>query len=152
MEERVKKPESPEDERSGTGGDSGRVAQLRKNQGPNPEVADKPKRRTFSAGYKLRILEEIDQCKEGEVASVLRREGLYYANIDSWQKQRALGTLSGLQPKKRGPRTKAIDPDYVRKLEQENERLRKKLQQAEGIIDIQKKMAEILGTDKNENK
>ena len=152
MEKKVKKPESPEVERSGTGGDSGRVAQLRKNQGANPEVADKPKRRTFSAGYKLRILEEIDQCKGGEVAAVLRREGLYYSNIEGWQRQRAIGTLSGLQPHKRGPRKKSIDPDYTRKLERENERLRKRLQQAEGIIDIQKKMAEILGTDKNENK
>ena len=152
MEKKVKKPESPEVERSGTGGDSGRVAQLRKKQGPNSEVADKPKRRKFSAGYKLRILEEIDQCKEGEIASLLRREGLYYSNIESWQKQRAIGTLSGLQPQKRGSRIKSIDPDYVRKLERENERLRKKLQQTEGIIDIQKKMAEILGTDKSESK
>ena len=70
---------------------------------PDPEVPVKAKRRTFSAVYKLRILEEADNCREpGEVGALLRREGLYSSNLTKWRRQREAGGLDGLKPKKRG--------------------------------------------------
>ncbi len=112
---------------------------------PDPEVAEKPKRRRFSAEYRLRIVREADSCKEpGEIGALLRREGLYSSLLTSWRRQRDTGALAGLEPKKRGPKAKAVDP-RVKGLERELARLKRKLEQAETIIDIQKKVAGILG-------
>ena len=112
---------------------------------PDPEVVEKPKRRRFSAEYRLRIVQEADACKEpGEIGALLRREGLYSSQLVLWRRQRDAGALAGLRPKKRGPKSKAVDP-RVKQLERENARLRRKLEQAETVIEIQKKVAGILG-------
>jgi transposase-like protein len=112
---------------------------------PDPEVAEKPKRRRFSAEYRLRIVREADACKEpGEIGALLRREGLYSSLLSAWRRQRDEGALEGLRSKKRGPEAKAVDP-RVKRLERENARLKRKLEQAETIIDIQKKVAGMLG-------
>jgi transposase-like protein len=114
---------------------------------PSPEVAEKPVRRRFAAEYKLRILAEADACTErGSLGELLRREGLYSSHLGTWQKQREEGVLAGLSPKRRGRKPKAKNPlaDEVARLERENERLRAKLRQAELVIDVQKKVSEML--------
>jgi len=71
----------------------------------DPEVAEKPKRRRFSAEYRLRIVQEADACKQaGEIGALLRREGLYSSLLTAWRRQRHAGALAGLRPKKRGPK------------------------------------------------
>jgi len=107
---------------------------------PNPEVLERPKRRTHTAEYKRRILAEIEACtKPGEIGAILRREGLYASHIACWRRQREKAELEALKPRKRG-RCKSNPPDpLVKKLEQENKRLKKRLKHAELILDIQKK-------------
>jgi hypothetical protein len=82
-----------------------------------------------------------------EIGALLRREGLYSSHLTKWRQEREQGGLTALEPKKRGPKPNAGLPLYrkVRDLERENERLRRKLHQAETIIDVQKKVSEILG-------
>jgi transposase-like protein len=110
---------------------------------PDPEVPEKTARRRFTAAYKLRILKEADGCTEfGQIASLLRREGIYSSNLALWRRQAA----QGLIPKKRGPVAEKTNPLVRRnaELEKENARLTHKLKQAELIIDVQKKVAELL--------
>jgi len=121
---------------------------------PDPEVPERAVRRRFTAEYKLRILKEAVSCKEqGQLGSLLRREGLYSSNLITWRRQMEKGTLEALSPKKRGPKAKRPDPSALRiaELERENERLNKKLRQAETIIDVQKKISEILQIPFTEN-
>jgi len=107
---------------------------------PDPEVAEKPKRRQFSAEYRLRIVREADACTQpGEIGALLRREGLYSSLLAAWRRQRDTGALAGLEPKKRGPKSKAVDP-RVKRLERENARLKRKLEQAETIIASKKEL------------
>ena len=115
---------------------------------PDPEVSEKPQRRRFAVEYKLSILEETDRAAEpGEVGAVLRREGLHSSHLTNWRKQRREGTLQGLEPKKRGRKAKEKNPlaDRVAKLEREKRRLQERLDQAELIIEVQKKVAAMLG-------
>lgn len=115
---------------------------------PNPEVLENPTRRKFTAEYKLEILRLADACKDsGSLGALLRREGLYYSNLTTWRRQRDEGTLKALQPKKRGRKTKEPDPLMIEmsSLRKENDRLQKRLKQAELIIDAQKKISQILG-------
>jgi len=115
---------------------------------PNPEVPEKKPRRRFTAAYKLRILKEYDACTvHGEIGALLRREGLYHSNINTWLRQRDEGALHGLTPRKRGRKPKKVNPlaREVARLERENKKLAEKLQQAETIIVVQKKISEILG-------
>ena len=115
---------------------------------PNPEVPDKDVRRRFTAEYKLRILTLADACTEpGSLGALLRREGLYASNLTTWRHQRERGILSGLTPKKRGRKESVRDPLVAEneKLRRENERISKRLRQAEIIIDVQKKVSQILG-------
>ena len=115
---------------------------------PNPEVPDKAVRRRFTAEYKLRILNQADACTEaGSLGALLRREGLYASNLNTWRHQRERGILSGLTPKKRGRKESVRDPLVAEneKLRKENERLTNRLRQAEIIIDVQKKVSQILG-------
>ncbi len=117
---------------------------------PDPEVPEKARRRRFKAAYKLEILKTVDACTEsGEVGALLRREGLYSSHLSKWRQQRDVGALAGLRPRKRGRKARPVDPQAKRitQLERENERLRHKLEQAEMIIDVQKKLSRILGTD-----
>jgi len=118
----------------------------------DPEVLEQATRRRFSAKYKLRILEEADRCAEpGQIGALLRREGLYSSNLSLWREQRESGVLSGLTPRKRG-RKPNPDSDLLRhntQLRRENEKLRKRLARAETIIDVQKKVATLLGIPLN---
>jgi transposase-like protein len=121
---------------------------------PDPEVPEKKIRKRYTAAYKLRILKEYDACTvPGEIGALLRREGLYHSNINTWLRQRDEGALHGLTPKKRGRKPKQVNPlaREVARLERENKKLAKKLQQAEIIIDVQKKISEILGIPQNNN-
>ena len=115
---------------------------------PDPEVPAKATRRHFSAAYKKRILEAIDACDKGsgDIASLLRREGLYSSHLTTWKQQREAGTVAGLAPKKRGRKAKPVNPlaKKVAELERENRSLQKQLTKAETIIDFQKKLSEIL--------
>ncbi len=112
---------------------------------PDPEVVAKAKRRRFSAEYRLEILRQADACKApGELGALLRREGLYSSLLSTWRRQREQGALAALRGRKRGPKPKAADP-RVKELEKQNARLQRKLKQAEMIIEVQKKVHEILG-------
>ena len=119
---------------------------------PDPEVPEKKPRRKFTAKYKLSILEEVDKCNHpGQIGALLRREGLYSSSLTLWRKQRAQGLLDALSPQKRGRKAKPRNPlaAKVARLERDNERLKKKLKQAETIIEVQKKISEILGITQN---
>jgi transposase len=120
-------------------------------QAPNPEVREKAKRRTFTAEYKLRILEEVDRAltakDSGKVGEVLRREGLYSSHLTEWRRERREGALAGLA-KKRGRKASrrrdavALEADQLRR---EVADLRRRLEQAELIIEVQKKVSALLG-------
>lgn len=110
---------------------------------PDPEVTERAKRRRFTAEYKLRILREADACKgDGDLGGLLRREGLYSSHLTTWRRQRDEIAKAGLKARQRGP--KAVDP-RVKQLERENARLRRRLEEAETIIDFQKKLSKLLG-------
>ena len=112
---------------------------------PDPEVTPKAKRRRFSAEYKLRVLAEADDCTQrGEIGALLRREGLYSSHLDKWRKQREKGQLQGLSGSKRGRKAERHAAELAR-LRRENEQLQVRLQQAEAIIDVQKKLCGLLG-------
>jgi transposase len=121
---------------------------------PDPEVVPRAKRRRFNAEYKVRILEEADACSElGEIGALLRREGLYSSHLTTWRRQREQGQLEGLSPKKRG-RKPSVDEALAKELaelKRENQRLENRLQQAETIIEVQKKLSGLLGLTLNEN-
>jgi transposase-like protein len=119
---------------------------------PDPEVVPKAKRRKFSAEYKVRILEEADRCTErGEIGALLRREGLYSSHLSTWRRQRDRGILSGLSPKKRGRKGKDDLEKELAALRRENKRLQARLEEAEMIIDVQKKLSRLLGLATEEN-
>jgi transposase len=119
------------------------------NERPDPEVTATP-RRQFSAKEKLRILEEADACIElGELGALVRREGIYSSYLSRWRRARDRGQLDGLNGKKRGPK-KTADQELAEEnasLRRENERLRRRLKQAETIIDVQKKLSQMLGQE-----
>jgi len=115
---------------------------------PDPAVAEKPVRRRFTAEYKLRILHEADRCTaSGQLGALLRREGLYSSLLSTWRQQREQGTLAGLTPKRRGRKANPDAPLIAenQRLKRETQRLAAKLRQAETIIEVQKKLSEILG-------
>jgi len=112
---------------------------------PDPEVRPKAKHRQFTAEYKKRILDEADACTTAtQRGALVRREGLYSSHLFAWRRQRAQGTLDGLAPKKRGPTTDPRVTENTR-LQRENERLQAQLQRAETIIEVQKKLSQLLG-------
>ncbi len=126
-------------------------AEDREVQVPEPEVLPRAKRRRFSAEYKLRILEEVDGCTQrGQIGALLRREGLYSSHLSTWRQQRILGQLEGLSPKKRGRKPQDPAVEEAARLRRENERLRARLEQAEMIIDVQKKLSQLLGLTPDE--
>ena len=115
---------------------------------PDPEVVAKPRRRQFTAEYKLRILEETDRCSEpGEIGRILRREGLYSSHLAAWRKARRDGTILGLAPRKRGRKPARRNPleKRVHQLEGEVARLEKELATARTILEVQGKIAGLLG-------
>jgi transposase-like protein len=110
-------------------------------------VTAKAERRQYSVEYKLRILAEADAATErGEIGAMLRREGLHTSMWDKWRKQRERGVLQALTPQKRGPKVDMQQVELER-LRRENEQLQKQLQRAETIIEIQKKLAGLLGEE-----
>ena len=122
---------------------------------PDPEVVAKPTRRRFSAEYRLRILEEADRCTQpGEIGRLLRREGLYSSHLSVWRKARRNGSLKALTPKKRGAKPAESNPlsGKVRQLEAKVTRLEKELATAHTIIDVQGKVAGLLGLNLNDGK
>jgi transposase-like protein len=115
---------------------------------PDSEVVAKPKRRTFTAEYKQRILMEAEAAAAlpGGVGALLRREGLYSSLLAYWRRERADGILDALTPRKRGPKCKRNPMDEeVQKLRRQNARLTEDLRKAHIIIDVQKKVAALLG-------
>ena len=118
------------------------------------EVMAKATRRRYTAEYKLRVLREVDDCtRHGEVGALLRREGLYSSNLTAWRKQRERGELEGLAQKRRGPLPRERNPlaDKVKALEREAARLRARAERAEGLVELQKKVSEILGIELKHN-
>jgi len=115
---------------------------------PDPEVVAKAKRRTFTAEYKQRILQEADSAAAtpGGVGALLRREGLYSSHLVSWRRERRAGVLEALKPRKRGPRSERNPlAEENQKLRRQVGQLTEKLRKAEIIIDVQKKVAALLG-------
>jgi transposase len=116
---------------------------------PDPEVpADRPRRRTFTAEYKKRIIEEADACSEnGAIGALLRREGLFSSHLTVWRRQREEATVAGLAPKRRGRKAKVVDAMATRvaELERDKQKLEQRLRMAETIIDVQKKVSQLLG-------
>jgi transposase-like protein len=121
------------------------------------EVPEKARRRRFTAEYKQRILREADACtKPGELGALLRREGLYSSNLTVWRAAVREGGQKRLEPQKRGPQARAAtrkDRNRIEQLERENRRLKARAERAEGLVDLQKKVAALLGkplTDEDE--
>jgi transposase-like protein len=111
---------------------------------------ERPKRRAFTAEYKLRIVREADAAAasgvEGAVGELLRREGLYSSHLTDWRRQRETGELAALTPKKRGRKAHKNElVDENTKLKRELERMRQELDKANTVIDVQRKVAALLG-------
>ena len=109
----------------------------------SPELSDRPHRRSFSAKYKLRILDELDRAvgTPGAIGAILRREGVYSSSITEWRRHRAAGASEGLNNAKRGPKAVApnlLSADHAR-LQRDYKRLQQRLERAEAVIEIQKK-------------
>ena len=120
----------------------------------DPEVVPMAERRRFTAEEKLRILEEADACTEpGEIGALLRREGIYSSYLSKWRRARDRGQLTALGEQQRGrkPATDAALAREVARLRHENERLQTRLDQAEAIIEVQKKLSQLLGPSPEEN-
>jgi transposase len=128
----------PEQRQSPTGDPEGTI--------PDPEVVPRAKRRQFTTEYKLSILEEADRCTEsGQVGALLRREGLYSSHLSKWRKLRARWQREALAPQQRGRPPQETTASELAQLRRENARLRAQLEQAELVIDVQKKLAQLLG-------
>ena len=109
------------------------------------EVVAKATRRRFTAEYKLKVLREADACRmPGEIGALLRREGLYTSHLCQWRKERGKGQLF---EKKRGPAPKETNPlaPKLATMEKEIARLKARVERAEALVDLQKKVSEILG-------
>jgi transposase-like protein len=117
--------------------------------GSETEVVAKAQRRRFTAEYKRRIVREADRCTTtGAIGALLRREGLYSSYLTAWRAARDGGELEGLAPKQRGPKVVAPDPRDKKIAEQEREigKWRKRAERAEALVEVQKKVAALLGT------
>lgn len=114
---------------------------------PSTEVRPRGKRRSFSTTYKQEILAAADAASgSGAIGALLRREGLYSSHLTHWRQERSAGITEGLRPKTRGPKPQA-DPSAqeIQQLRRDNQRLIERLRKAEIIIDVQKKVAALLG-------
>ena len=114
----------------------------------SPELSDRPRRRTFTAKDKLRILTAADQAAgTGGIGAILRQEGVYASTLCDWRRQRDAGAFRALSPGKRGPKTAETNPlaTELALSRMDIARLTQRLTRAEAIIDIQKKVAALLG-------
>jgi transposase-like protein len=121
---------------------------------PDPEVVPVAKRRQFTSEEKLCMLKEADACTgPGEIGALVRREGIYSSYLSRWRRARDEGQLTALSPQQRGPKpaTDAALAREVARLQRENERLQKRLGQAETIIEVQKKLSQLLGLSPEKN-
>lgn len=121
---------------------------------PDTEVAAKARRRRFTAEYKQKILREAERCgKLGEIGALLRREGLYSSHLTAWRAARASGERAGLEAKRRGtkPRVRDGQAQRVAELEREMARWKARAERAEFLVELQKKVASILGIELDEN-
>jgi transposase len=114
--------------------------------GPDPELRVTSHRRRFTVGYKLRILDEAERCEPGQVGALLRREGLYSSHLTLWRRQRAAGRLVAGGGRKQSAVERELRRELARK-KRENERLRQRLERAETIIVVQKKLSALLQVD-----
>jgi transposase-like protein len=117
-------------------------------EGSDIEVNAKATRRKFSAEYKCRIVREADTATaRGELGALLRREGLYSSHLVKWREQARRGELEGLTAKKRGPQAKVVDPrdKRIAELERVAVRLTKRAERAEALVELQKKVSQLLG-------
>ena len=120
---------------------------------PDPEVVATSRRRQFTSGDKRRILDAADRCTQpGEIGALLRKEGIYSSHLTTWRRQRAADERAALAPQKRGRKADPVQTEdrRVLQLTQENDRLRRKLAQANAIIDVQKKLCALLGLSTDE--
>jgi transposase-like protein len=121
---------------------------------PDTEVPAKARRRRFTAEYKQKILREAERCrKAGEIGALLRREGLYSSHLTAWRAARASGERAGLEAKRRGtkPRVRDGQAQRVAELEREMARWKARAERAEFLVELQKKVASILGIELDEN-
>ena len=114
-------------------------------KGPDPEVVARPQRRTFTAKYKLRVLDDVDAAEPGGIGKILRREGLYSSRLSQWREDRRSGALAALSKKRGKKATRNPLADEVERLCHELSKTQQKLAQAELIIDVQKKVGSLLG-------
>jgi transposase len=115
------------------------------------EVPPRVRRRRYPAEYKLRILDEADRCEgPGAIGALLRREGLYSSHLSAWRQAREEGALASLSKKRGRSKKKTAEAREIERLRRENAQLRAKLRRAETVIDVQKKVSEIMGLDLNQ--
>jgi transposase-like protein len=117
--------------------------------GQETEVSEKARRRIFTVEYKRRVLAEARGCtKPGEIGALLRREGLYSSHLVAWRRSQDDGTMPKSGTRKRGPVANVPHPleRKVVELERINARLQRRAERAEGLVELQKKVAELLGT------
>lgn len=112
---------------------------------PEPEVIPNPQNekrriRKFSKSEKIRILAEADACGYGELGALLRREKIYSSQLKTWRMQLATSGQDGLENAKSGRKALKDDKEIkIQQLEKDKLRLEKKLTQAQGLLDLQKK-------------
>jgi transposase-like protein len=112
---------------------------------PDPEVAERARRRTFTAKYKLEILAAYDAAPDGEKGALLRREGLYSSHIVQWRRARDVGALAGLAVA-RGRKRRDPQADRIARLEQEKRQLEQELAKTRFVVDVQAKLHALLET------
>lgn len=118
---------------------------------PDPAL-EKRTRRVFTTEYKLRIIAEADQCQHGELGPLLRREKLYHNQLQTWRRELASGGEQALGKSAPGPKPR-LTPEQkeLERLRRDNERLSRKLEIAEGCIELQKKLSRLIEQSKKEN-
>jgi transposase len=118
---------------------------------PDPEVTDRATSRKFTAADKERILQAADQCRHGELGALCRHEGIYASSLAKWRKQREKAIQEWLEPQRPGPKPEVQNPleESFAQLKREYARLQQRLKQAETIIEVQKKISEILAIPLN---
>jgi transposase len=118
------------------------------------EVVGRAKRRVFTNADKRRILTAADRCSQpGELGAMLRREGVYSSSLSTWRRQREASDMAALAPQQRGPK---VDPNraetlHIAQLTREVDRLKRRLENAMLVIDVQKKLAALMGYTLDEN-
>jgi transposase-like protein len=140
---------TPNDAEAGAAADGGRrPTVVAAPASASSELSARPRRRTFTARDKLRILADTDRAAEtGGVGAVLRREGVYSSTLCDWRRQRDAGAFGALTPVRRGPKTTQPNPlvAEVALLQRNVAHLTRCLARAEAIIAVQKKLADLLG-------